>query len=215
MGEVTKTAFFQALALEHQLPSWVLELDGMSGRKYRIFVNQIFRALGTASYLEVGSWAGSTAVSVMVNNECRVVCIDNWSEFGGPKKEFQRNMKRASSALNSWELIEEDFRRVDFSSISPRASVYLFDGPHSETDQFDGIVAALPALREEFLLIVDDYNYQRVRTGTKRAIAHLGLEKLCAIEVLTTQNGAHPRLARQVSDWHNGYLFAVVRRATE
>lgn len=213
LSTITKRALFSALALDHRLPGWVMDLEGMSGKKYRIFVNTVMSQLPGESYLEVGSWAGSTAVSAMVNNECSVVCIDNWSEFDGPKKQFERNMKRAANRGNRWELMESDFRQVNFDLIAPRPSVYLFDGPHTDADQFDGIVAAIPALREEFLLIVDDYNFSQVRAGTVRAISQLGLEQLCAVEILTTQNGVHPRLARQASDWHNGYLFAVLRQA--
>ncbi len=65
--------------------------------------------------------------------------------------------------------MESDFRAVDFGSLG-RFNVYLFDGPHTDKDQHDGVILALPALDDQFVLIVDDWNWQPVRDGTMSAI---------------------------------------------
>jgi hypothetical protein len=66
----------------------IYSIDGMSGTKYRFFINSLVRGLPDARYLEVGSWAGSTLCSAIHGNKVLAVAIDNWSEFGGPRDAF-------------------------------------------------------------------------------------------------------------------------------
>ena len=68
-------------------------IEGMSGKLYRFFINTLVRQLGDAAYLEVGSWAGSTLCSAIHDNKVRAVAIDNWSQFGGPKDLFFKNLR--------------------------------------------------------------------------------------------------------------------------
>jgi len=54
-------------------------------------------------------------------------------------------MERVRSPTVDFRFIESDFRAVDYSAIG-RFNVYLFDGPHQEQDQYDGIMVARTAL---------------------------------------------------------------------
>ena len=69
---------------------------------------------------------------------------------------------RSSSPGVDFRFIEGDFRRTDFNSIG-RFNIYLFDGPHEEQDQYDGIMMATPALDRRVILIVDDWNWAASR----------------------------------------------------
>ena len=72
---------------------------------------------------------------------------------------------------------------------------------------------AMPALEDEFVLVVDDWNWAPVRAGTTRALRDGGIETLFAIEIRTTQNGGVPRGPLfETSEWHNGYFIAVCRK---
>lgn len=212
LGVRLRDSLQSALAMETKLPEWIRTLPGMSGRKYRYLINNLVGQVADARYLEVGSWAGSTACSAIFGNTVKATCIDNWSEFGGPKQDFQRNVERALSDKVEFRFVEADFRSVDFGSLGS-ANIYMFDGPHREDDQFDGIAAALPGLDDEFVLIVDDYNWPTVARGTQRAIEATRLHVVASIEIKTTQTGTHPQIAFQFSDWHNGYFLAVCRKA--
>jgi hypothetical protein len=112
-------------------------------------------------------------------------------------------------------LLESDFRLVDFESLNPKANVFLFDGPHAEKDQADGISLALPALQNPFVLIVDDFNWIDVREGTFRALREENLEVVCSITIRTDSHGHLPESTFEKSDWHNGYFFAVVSRPVD
>ena len=54
-------------------------------------------------------------------------------------------------------------------------NVYLFDGDHSELDHFKALEYYLPVLNDEFIFMVDDWNWPNVRDGTMRAIRELDL----------------------------------------
>jgi Methyltransferase domain len=209
LGVVLEQAFDKARAGIGGPADHVRAIEGMSGQKYRTFINALIGALPDARYLEVGSYAGSTAASALFGNKVRVLCIDNWSEFDGPKEQFLVNLKSVQTPDVDFRYIENDFRRVDYSAIG-RFNVYLFDGPHTEQDQYDGVRMAMPALEKCFVLIIDDWNWVAPRLGTYRAIRDTGCSILCSIEVRTTTDNSHPPEKGGKSDWHNGYFFGVV-----
>lgn len=205
-------AFRDAMALKSKLPDWIMGMQGMSGRKYRRLINNLIGILPDARYLEVGSWAGSTSCSAMFGNTCTCTCIDNWSQFGGPKDAFLTHTEAARSNRVDFTFIEQDFRKVDYVSLGA-FNIYLFDGPHEYQDQFDGVTIAQPAIPGDYIQVVDDWNWPQVRQGTIDAIGSLKLRIVYAIEVRTTQNESHPQLAQgAASDWHNGYFIAALAR---
>ena len=190
-------------------------IEGMSGYKYRHFINKLVRHSTANQYLEVGSWMGSTLCSAIHGNRVRAVAIDNWSLFGGPKDAFLENVKQFQTEQAEVFLIEGDFRQVDYRNMRDvfgAFNIYLFDGPHEEQDQFDGLQVALPCVDDVFVFIVDDWNWEPVRTGTKRAIQTFGLEPLYAAEIRTSMDNSHGDPAGRASAWHNGYFISVLKK---
>lgn len=209
-------SWFQAMAMQFKLPEEVRYMDGMSGKKYRYFINNLVDDVEDARYLEIGSWAGSTACSAIWQNKVKATCIDNWSDFGGPKQVFMQNIEFCkNNQLNEGDLdftfIESDFRKVDYTAIG-KHNIYLFDGPHTTEDQFDGIKLVQPALDDEYILIIDDWNAFNIQEGTWNALQEAGHEIVAQIEIFTTTDGTHPRICREMSDWHNGYSISVVSK---
>jgi len=215
LPQIVRHALEQAIAGVTKLPPEVLAIAGMSGKKYRAFVNNLIEQLPTPHYLEVGSWAGSTLCGAIFGNEVEAVAIDNWSQFGGPSDRFFSHLaKFKGSARVSF--LEQDFRKVDYAAIGRICGpfgVYLFDGPHSFQDQYDGVSCAQPALEPRYVQIVDDWNWPEVRGGTLKAIADLGLHIDFMAEIRTSSDNTHaaePIMER--SDWHNGYFIGVLSR---
>jgi hypothetical protein len=184
----------------------------MSGQKYRSFINAFVRSSGDARYLEVGSWAGSTATAALFQAKAKALCIDNWSLFGGPRSQFFSNIETVLTPNIDFEFLEKDFRSVDYTAIG-KFNIYLFDGPHEYSDQYDGVMLAQPALDNRHLLIVDDWNWVQVRAGTLQALKETGCAVESSIEVHTPlDSDGNPALGGKKSDWHNGYFMGVICR---
>jgi hypothetical protein len=204
-------AWFSAIAMEHKLPSEIRYMHGMSGRKYRYLINNLVGSTPDARYLEVGSWAGSTACSAMWGNKCKVICIDDWSEFGGPRDTFVQNTNACLTPNIDFSLIENDFRKVDISKLG-KFNIYMFDGPHKEQDQYDGIYLYQSALDDIYTLIVDDWNGPGVRKGTIDALEKLGHTVIARMDIMTRNDDVHPLASGAQSDWHNGYFIGVIQK---
>jgi hypothetical protein len=214
LAKALLSAFGKACAGQSKLPARIRAMRGMSGQRYRMTINNVVESLDDARYLEVGSWIGSTACAALYGNRAKCLCIDNWSKFGGTRERFLKNFEMVKSDHIRLTLIEQDFRSVDYLSVG-LYNVYLFDGPHEDQAQYDGIVLAQSALDNEHILIVDDWNWHAVRNGTRRALADLKSHITFAIEVRTTRDDSLPRIQEERSKWHNGYFLAVVSKARE
>ncbi|MBP7335737.1 class I SAM-dependent methyltransferase [Niveispirillum sp.] len=211
LTDAVKQSFDEALKLRGKLNEFVLSIEGMSGRKYRYFINNLIASIDNARYLEVGSWAGSTLCSALYGNKVKATAIDNWSQFGGPVNHFFANVANCVSADARLSVLSEDFRKVNYAGLG-KFNIYLFDGPHEYKDQYDGLSLVMDALTDEFVFIVDDWNWQPVRDGTFDAIRACGLEIKTRIEVRTTDDESHPDIFGKASDWHNGYFISVLRK---
>ena len=211
-SRVLRSCFLGVVSNGSKLPPEVSSIRGMSGQKYRTFINRVMASMPNPRYLEIGSFTGSTAAAALYGNCARAVCIDNWSQFGGPRSEFFFNLSKVCSSEIDFSVLERDFRSVDYSELGT-FNVYMFDGPHAENDQYDGIVFAQPALDAVHILIIDDWNWPAVRLGTLRALRDIRCKIEYAIELRTSLNNTHPLVRGEASEWHNGYLFAVIGKA--
>jgi precorrin-6B methylase 2 len=206
-----KSAFDSAMQDDSKLANEVLRMNGMSGYRYRHLINKFIELTPDARYLEIGSWAGSTACSAMYGNKCKVMCIDNWLHFGGPKDQFFQNIDTFGNDNIDFHYAESDYAAVDYSQIG-KFNVYLFDGPHEEHHQHAGITITQAALEDVYLLVVDDWNWIGVRNGTLNALTEVGSTIVSSIVIRTTQNEIHPTISGAASEWHNGYFIAVIKK---
>jgi hypothetical protein len=155
-----------------KISSDIMSLDGMSGTKTRAFYNNIASIPGV-SYLEVGSWKGSSACSALFGNSMDMVAIDNWSQFNGPRDEFEKNVNRFTG-YNKVKTINQDSFEVDVSSL-PTFTIYMYDGDHSIEAHEKALTHYIDAMEDEFIFIVDDWMFEGIRKGTYAAIDKLGL----------------------------------------
>ena len=135
--------------------------------------------------------------------------IDNWTEYGGRANEFYANLAKIKGPEAAVSIVEQDFRAVDYSTLGP-FSIGFYDGPHAERDQYDGAIAIIGALERPGVLLVDDWNWGRVRNGTLNAIRDTCAQIKFAIELRTSFDDQIPAFAHGNSDWHNGMFAAVL-----
>jgi len=198
----------------------VLTMWGMSGRKYRCFINSLVEKTPAPRYLEIGSFTGSSLCSAIFGNNVDAVAIDNWSQLtdwaeGGSSHQFLANLARFKGAARV-SFLERDCREVDYQDLARilgSFNVYFYDGPHSTEEQYDGVARVQPALTPSYVQIVDDWNWDWVRQGTLSAMTDLGLRIEFMAQLRTTLDGTSaPPPLYEKSDWHNGYCIAVVSR---
>lgn len=151
----------------------LLEYEGFTGTKTRHFYNNICSNLNDIRYLEIGTWYGSSSISAVYNNNISALFIDNWSQFGGTPDKFKTVIKKFSKNSKCY-LLESDCWKVNLSNIG-KYNIYLYDGDHSELDHYKALTYYINNLDDEFIYIVDDYNWPNVRDGTMRAINDLNL----------------------------------------
>ncbi len=205
-------AFEDAMAERTRLRKEAFLIHGFSGRKFRIFLNNLFADLPNPRYLEIGLFHGASFCPAIDHNTLTAVGIDNWSEYGGKPETFTANLDAHRGPNADIRILDQDFRTVDYAALG-RFNVLFYDGSHAERDQYDGVSKPLPALDTAFILIVDDWNLSHVRRGTLNALRDAGATVGYSIEVRTSFDDKLPLVNGPRSEWHNGCIIAVVTKA--
>jgi hypothetical protein len=207
-----ENCFTKAQNGESKLTKKLLALDGMSGNLTRHFYNNLLEMEG-ARYLEIGTWKGSSVCSAMYKNQAIVVCIDNWSEFGAPKDDFLANFKKYKGK-NQAKFIEGNCFELDLTGL-PKFNIYLYDGGHSVEDQSNAITYFIDCLDDVFILIIDDWNWSWVRTGTYLGIEKANLKTLWAKEIILTENDEHTEAKEAKETWWNGMGVFLLQKQND
>ncbi|EGB02928.1 hypothetical protein AURANDRAFT_68439, partial [Aureococcus anophagefferens] len=220
-----------------------LDIVGMSDAYGRHLLNNLLNAAGSR-YLEIGTFKGSTLVAAkrprqnqifkaLAGNEFQVdraLAVDSYA-FGGDAT-FVGDIRQSGAevrdealanletfldprAADRRELRVADCFSVDAATIG-RFNVYLYDGDHEYDDQFRAFTHFDEALEDVFVALVDDWNHEPVRLGTRDAFARLGYDVVYG-EVLGggRANGAsinEHSVLKLPNPWWNGLYVAVVRK---
>lgn len=203
-------SFENAEAGKSKLTNEILEMYGMTGHKTRHFYNNLLN-LKDSRYLEVGTWAGSSVCAAMYGNQSDVVCIDNWSEFGGEEvKDIFLEYFNEYKGENYARFIEDDCFKVSFDNLT-KFNIYLYDGGHAYEEHYKGVFQFLNYLDDMFIFIVDDWNWAKVRSGTWDGIKDAGLEILWKKEIILTKNDEHTPPHEAKVNWWNGIAVFLVK----
>jgi hypothetical protein len=209
LGNAVRDAFQDAMAMRGRLRDEAFRVHGFSGKKFRLFLNNLMSEVPEPRYMEIGLFNGASFCSALFKNKVRAVGIDNWSEYGGKRQVFTDNLDKFRTEESDVEIIEDDFRKIEYDKIG-KFNILFYDGSHSEKDQYDGIFVPQPAMDNTYIMIVDDWNWDRVRKGTYNALHDRKLRIDYSIEVRTTFDGGMPLVSGANSEWHNGCIAAVV-----
>lgn len=176
-------------------PEWLI--GGFTSPQIRHLLNNLGSI--STSYLEIGVHRGSTFVSAMYGNLMEAVAIDNWSEFNEDntvRDEFILNSK----PFNSKSLfIESDCFKLDASNFND-FDLYLYDGSHGYEEQKLGVTHFYKSMAEEFILCVDDSDWEQVIAGTID-----GLKEVNA-------NILFERRFTGFEGYHNGFYVSLIKK---
>ena len=187
----------------------IIAMDGMTGTKTRHFYNNLLNT-EDARYLEIGTWKGSSVCSAMCGNRAKILCIDNWKEFGGPRNEFIQNFTKFKGN-NDATFIESDCYKINAKAL-PKFNIYLYDGNHTSDSHYKALLHYYNCLDETFIFIVDDWNWQGVRNGTHDAIKKLNLKKLYEKEIRLTWDDSHTPQPKAKNTWWNGIYVVILKK---
>lgn len=202
LENIVHLSFINAENEKSKINQEILNLEGMTGKKTRHFYNNLLN-FEDARYLEIGTWKGSSVCSAMYNNNAHVTCIDNFCTFGGPYQEFLKNFNKFKGTNKANYIIQDCFT-VDIKKL-PKFNVYMYDGEHYENDQYQALTYYYDCLDDVFIYVCDDWNWDVVRKGTRRAISDLKLQTIFEQEIRTT-------LQPQQDPWWNGCYVAVFKK---
>ena len=204
-----ETSFQNAENNISKITNDIINMKGMSGTKTRHFYNNLLNTQN-ARYLEIGTWKGSSVCSAMCKNKAKVVCIDNWSQFGGPKSEFLVNFEKFKGE-NDATFIENDCYKVD-ASLLPKFNIYMYDGNHTNESHYKALLHYYNCLDDVFIFIVDDWNWKKVRDGTMNSIQNLKFKVLYEKEIRLTWDNSHTRQPQARDTWWNGIYIAILQK---
>jgi len=196
----------QTLRGDSNLDEYALAIQGMSSPKVRNLLNFLV-SMPSAKYLEIGVFKGSTFYSALVNNNpmC-AVAIDNWSQFGGHKSEFQNNIDKLSPSINGVVIDQDSFSdNISQRLTNNKFNIYFYDGDHKENDQRLALSHYIHHLENEFIYICDDWNWNEVVSGTKKGIAECDLKIVNEWTLHANQNGDN-------ENWWNGLWVAHIKK---
>jgi SAM-dependent methyltransferase len=214
-------AFEESKAGYSSLPPDVLAISGMSGNMTRHLYNNLALlklpatqgAPRPLNYLEIGTWKGSSLVAAMYgNSHVHGVCIDNWSQFGSPRQEYDANIQKF--------LPEADVTTIEGDSFvtgvvgDTTFDMYLYDGGHTYNDHRRAITHFARHLADVSIVIIDDWNWPAVRAGTLQGLAESYdvLKVRESSEVRHTHDDSHTPFDQAKAQYWNGIVVMVIER---
>ena len=123
------------------------------------------------SYVEVGTFRGTSLVAAMLGNEGDFVGIDNFTLRDGNREQLDRNL--AAFGLEGATIVEGDaFEVVPAGALEGRqVGVYYYDAAHDYEHQLEGLRMIEPWLALRALLIVDDSEWDEPGRATRDYLA--------------------------------------------
>lgn len=204
--EQIKKAIQNAEQHNSKLVGDVLEVPSFCSIKIRHLLNNLGEI--STNYLECGSHLGGHYCSVVYgNNLKRATAIDNYSEFnksGETKATFLDNANKYTPEHTKWDQIEEDCFTV--KDMKAKYDLYNYDALHTESAQQRAVTHFLSNLEDEFIMVVDDWQFPGVESGTRSGIKIANLE-IVYEQSLVTKDGELPN-----DSWHNGYFVALLKK---
>jgi hypothetical protein len=141
------------------------------------------------SYVEVGTFRGTSLVSAAVGNDADFVALDNWSMGDGSREQLVRNLGRYKIEAT---LLEGDaFETLRGNALDGKTiGAYYYDNGHEYEQQLDGMRLAERYLASPALVIVDDTDWERV----ERAVDDYLVEQPRATEIYRAdgKESGHP-----------------------
>lgn len=204
--EAIKEAIEKAKNLQSKMDATAWAVPALSSLRIRHLMNN-FGAIST-KYFECGVHKGGLFCSTIRNNSNLewVVANDNWAsdETSEDKAypQFIDNVKKTINATTNFVTLKEDTFKLTADEIG--FDLYLFDADHSYESQRKAMTHFLPAMADEFILCVDDYDWEDVWKGTQDGLDEAGVEVLYEHMFIGNDHDN--------DGWWNGFYVALLKK---
>ncbi|MEY4343160.1 MAG: Acanthocystis turfacea chlorella virus 1 [Pseudomonadota bacterium] len=187
---------------QSNLPPAILQMVGMSTNKTRHLFNNLANTESKINYLEIGTYRGATASSVLYNNLVNAIIIDDFSQFqdlnlqnakSPVPEDFSRNVALTLNFSNTnptAKFYNKDCFSIDKKEIfNEKIDFYFYDGEHSYESQYKAYEYYNDILENKFLTVIDDFNDEvNVKGATLDAFKKLNYEILFHEELPAGKN---------------------------
>ena len=133
-----------------------------------LIINKNFKEF---SYLEIGSWEGSSASYVLNNFKTKkVICVDIWDKYDDEYRE--ENLQRFESFKSNLNEFKERFSFFKntsdeyFTNSNERFDIIYIDGWHEAPQVYKDLNNSWNSLNINGLIICDDYFYGDIKLNT-------------------------------------------------
>jgi len=199
-------SIIKAIEGKSKLTPAILDIAGMSSPRNRHLLNNLLD-MPVVNYLEIGTWKGSTFVSALYKNKVNsAYAIDDWSQFTeGPvdiRTHFLKNCKRFGV---EYKMIESNCFAVNLKDIKSKINVFFYDGDHGRKLTRNSLIYYLSILADEFLYIVDDYDWEEPFLGVADALERTNLEVVYSKHLKSDE-------VNDVDTWWNGLGIFILKK---
>lgn len=198
---------------ESGIPKINIKISGLTSPRVQTLLNSL--AKGVGSYLEIGSYIGATAASVLKDNPLNAYFVDNWAQQIQPERDdipateentlqkFEENVKPyiGDSKVT---VFNQDMFTVNLFEIHNNIQLFFYDGPHDEKSTGDAVKYYYPVLDKESILVFDDANWEGVVVGARNALQEIGANIVYEKIILND--------LEDINAWWNGLYIMVVRK---
>lgn len=178
-----------------------LYLEGWSSPKVRHLLNNICGGGSRINYFEVGIYKGSTFISALFGNfDIKATGVDVKIT-----KDLKDNLVKHLSGYSNFETIESDCFELNQEKFINSVDVFFYDGLHSQKCQEKAFTVMNPIFKKRFVVIIDDWNEQKVKNGTKLGISKMGYNVIYKRSLPSSGNG-------DLESWWNGIYIAILEK---
>lgn len=169
----------------------ILDIPRMSTFAVAAIISRTVREIAQdTAYVNIGTWHGYTLLAGMLGNEQKkVVGIDNFSKFGGPR-DHARNIFEQFKGDNHF-FYDMDYREYFSNFHEGKIGFYFYDGEHSYKNQIEGLRVAEKYFTPDSIVMVDDTNWKDPRRATLDFISESPNKYKIILDCRTAWNG-HP-----------------------
>ena len=183
-----------------------LSLKGRASLKICHLLNNLC-TLAENVYFQLGVRNGAQCLAALFGNEgsvAQAVALDDWSDLDSEMAEF------ISGALSFIPTVPLRHYKIDFLSLEQKPlserpiSIYYYSPKQEAFSHEKAFTSFDESFDDVFIVVIDNWNWSSVRSGTFSAFHELGYKVLFR-KVFTTDEF-------NLNTWGNGLMIAVVKK---